>query len=164
MKAFSACVACLALIPLLAIGGCKKPAETSDQIAGTTFRKDGELTISGTDGQSKASFDIEIADTPDALRQGLMYRETMAPDQGMLFIMSDGTPQGFWMKDTYLPLDILFIDTDGVIFQIAENTVPFSEELIESTQVNTYTLELNAGTSQRMKLAAGDKIDWKRIK
>lgn len=152
------------LLLLLSLNACKKPIESSDIPSGTIFRKDGTLTIRSVNGAVKGSFDIEIAETSDAVRQGLKYRENMADKQAMLFIFDDQQAHDFWMQDTYMPLDMLFIDEGGKIFHIAENTVPFSEELVESTGLNKYTLEIKAGMARKLKITTGDKIDWERIK
>lgn len=152
------------LLILLSLNACKKPIESSEIPSSIIFRKDGTLTVTAPDGTVKGSFDIEIAETSDAVRQGLKYRETMADNQAMLFIFNDQQAHNFWMQDTYMPLDMLFIDERGKIFHIAENTVPFSEELVDSTGLNKYTLEVKAGTTQKLNLKTGDKIDWKRIK
>jgi len=66
------------------------------------------------------------------------------------------------MQDTYLPLDMLFINTDETIFQIHENAQPFSEERISPTQPNSYVLELNAGIAQKLNIETGDKISWQK--
>ena len=74
-----------------------------------------------------------------------MYRESMAENQGMLFDPEGASDTAFWMKNTYIPLDIIFIDINKRISYIVENTVPFSEELIEAPAIYRYVLELNAG-------------------
>jgi uncharacterized membrane protein (UPF0127 family) len=88
----------------------------------------------------------------------------MEPDQAMLFIFDGKQPYGFWMQDTYLSLDMLFIDEDGTIFQIEPDTPPFSEDLIQAQAVNKYTLEVLAGTCQRLGIEVGDRIAWERTK
>lgn len=157
----------LILLASAMILGSKCSKEPKDTQESSTiryeFRKDGELSILGEDGTVKASFDIEIVSRKDDLHRGLQFRESMLESQGMLFIFDGKQNYGFWMKDTYIPLDMLFIDYENKIFQIAEDTIPFSEELIEVEGYNLYTLEVNAGICKKYDIKNGDTITWKRI-
>ena len=149
---------CLAL----GFNGCKskpeeKPVET---IPGTEFRKDATLTITAPTGEVKATYEIEIADTENACTQGLMYRESMAENRGMLFDPKGLADTPFWMKNTYIPLDIIFIDKDKKIIQITENNTPFSEEMIAPMGSYRYVLELNAGQAAKHNLKIGDLVQW----
>jgi uncharacterized membrane protein (UPF0127 family) len=104
-------------------------------------------------------FAIEIADTPDERAQGLMFRETMAADAGMLFDYGfDQQGVAFWMKNTPLPLDMIFIRSDGTITQIAADTTPFSLEPVPSVLPVRFVLEVNAGTAKRLGLKPGDRL------
>ena len=143
---------------------CRPEAKMSDStpVPKHIFRKDGELVIKGPDGVAKGAFDIEIAESEEALQTGLKYRESMGPNQGMLFIFDGRQSYGFWMQDTYISLDMLFINYENKIFYIAEKTTPFSEDPIEPDGFNLYTLELNAGTCQKLNIQKGDTIEWKR--
>ena len=127
------------------------------------FRHDGVLRVLDSAGNLKATFRIEIATTEMELRQGLKFRDSMEDDQGMLFVFDGSEPRGFWMEDTYMPLDMLFIDYENTIFQIEENTEPFSTELIDAEGFNLYTLEVKAGTCAKHKITVGDKIEWERV-
>ena len=143
---------------------CRPEAKMSDSTPAPKhiFRKDGELVIKGPDGVVKGAFDIEIAESEEALQTGLKFRESMGPNQGMLFIFDGRQSYGFWVQDTYISLDMLFINYENKIFYIAENTTPFSEDPIEPDGFNLYTLELNAGTCQKLNIQKGDTIEWKR--
>ena len=156
------CVLC-AVLPIY---GCKResnpPGDSHKNSPVYSFRKDGELVVLDKNGTEKARFDIEIAEHEEALQRGLKYRETMADNQGMLFIFDGKQPYGFWMKDTYMPLDMLFIDYEQSIFQIARNSVPFNEEPIEPDGFNKYTLEIKAGMAEKFNIIEGDKVEWKR--
>jgi uncharacterized membrane protein (UPF0127 family) len=154
---------CLAIIAIVLLG-CHKEAPKDEPVGNIEFREDGSLRIESPQGLAKGNFSIEIAETENALHQGLKYRENMNDDQGMLFVFDGKVPYGFWMQDTYMPLDMLFIDESGVIFQIEENTTPFSEERIESMAVNKYTLELKAGMVDKHGIEPGDRIVWNRNK
>jgi|LSQX01.2.fsa_nt_gb uncharacterized membrane protein (UPF0127 family) len=154
----------IVLLILLSLGlaGCQKkdmePVETI--IEGTDFRLDAFLSITSESDAPKASYEVEIATTSKAAIQGLMYRESMAENQGMLFDPEGASDTAFWMKNTYIPLDIIFIDINKRISYIVENTVPFSEELIEAPAIYRYVLELNAGQTKKKELTIGDKIKW----
>jgi uncharacterized protein len=105
------------------------------------------------------SFEVELAITPEQRRQGLMFRERLDPDQGMLFDFGRTAPVTMWMRNTFIPLDMLFIDTRGVVVRIAENTEPRSRRHIESGQPVLAVLEVIGGTAARLGLAAGDRIE-----
>jgi len=104
------------------------------------------------------SFTVEWAVTPDERARGLMFRETMAPDHGMMFDFMVEEPVSFWMKNTPLALDIIFIHANGSVARIARNTVPFSERTIPSGVPVRYVLEVVAGTADRIGLAGGDRV------
>ena len=116
----------------------------------------GELVIET--GQAVHRFTIELAATPDERARGLMYRRSMPADHGMLFDFQSPQPVGFWMKNTPLPLDMLFIDAAGAIVQIAADTTPYSEAPIISQEPIRAVLELNAGTSARLGITPGAKV------
>lgn len=114
------------------------------------------LTIMSGDKSHK--FAVELALTHRQQMQGLMFRRSMAPDAGMLFVYRREEPTAMWMKNTFIPLDMLFIAADGKIARIAERTVPMSETVISSGGPVVAVLELNAGTASRLGLKPGDKI------
>jgi len=152
---------------VLGLSACKREPKSpeTDQTAesaipGTIFRKDGELSILAPDGNLRGSFGIELANTERTITQGLMYRESMASNQAMLFDPQGLSRNPFWMKNTYLPLDILFIDDERRIMHIAENTHPFSEETIQPGGIYRYVLEINAGLAHQLKLNIGDTLTW----
>ncbi|MFZ5834431.1 MAG: DUF192 domain-containing protein [Pseudomonadota bacterium] len=117
---------------------------------------DTPLAISTSKGSF--SFTVELADTPQSRASGLMHRRELAADAGMLFDFLKTAPVSMWMKDTLIPLDMLFISADGVIVNIAERTVPGSLTQIDSSGPVRAVLELNGGTSARLGISAGDKI------
>ncbi len=150
------------LLCLISLTACPKPLhDTQEQPEQQyKFTKDGSLTIQDAQGKQIGVFDIEIASTVVKRQIGLMYRESMEPNQGMLFEFDEVDTHGFWMKNTYLPLDMLFIDTDKNVAYIAENTVPFSEETVVPDKPVKYVLELNAGTAKKMNIQIGNKVTW----
>ena len=115
-----------------------------------------KLSIMTSDGT--VSFSVELALTPEDRASGLMFRRSMAADHGMLFRFERSRPVMMWMKNTPLPLDMLFIDDAGVVIRIAENTTPYSETIVASVGPVRYVLELNAGTAARKGIAAGDVV------
>jgi uncharacterized membrane protein (UPF0127 family) len=109
-------------------------------------------------GSSQYRFDVEIADDPAERAEGLMYRETLADNAGMLFLYPKPQPVQFWMKNTPLSLDIAFVRGDGTIARIAESTTPMSEELIPSGEPVVAVLEVKAGIMRQLGIVAGDRL------
>jgi uncharacterized membrane protein (UPF0127 family) len=87
-----------------------------------------------------------------------MFRSYLAPDHGMLFLYEEDRPVSFWMKNTLIPLDLLFADASGRIVRIAERTVPLSTELISSEEPVRAVLEVNGGTASRLQVKVGDRL------
>ncbi len=111
-----------------------------------------------TQNGKRYDFEVELATTLKEQRHGLMYRKHLAPDQGMLFENKPPKRAIMWMKNTYIPLDMLFVHADGRIVYIAENTEPMSEKLITSPFMVRYVLELAGGTTARLGLSLGDLV------
>lgn len=106
---------------------------------------------------------VEIADTPQKRSFGLMYRRDLPESHGMLFLFPREEPLSFWMKNTPLPLDIVFINTAHTIVSIAQNTTPFSEKPLPSGSPAQFVLEVNGGFCQRQGVTAGDRVDLPAI-
>jgi uncharacterized protein len=104
------------------------------------------------------NFEVELAITPEQRRQGLMFRESLDADQGMLFDFGDTVPVTMWMRNTLIPLDMLFIDADGRIARIVADTEPLSDAVIGSGDPVRAVLELAAGTSAELGIAVGDRV------
>jgi uncharacterized protein len=115
-----------------------------------------ELTIQTAAGPQK--FSIELALTDAQMEQGLMFRRSMAPDAGMLFDFKQPTPVTMWMKNTIIPLDMLFLDTSGKVIDIHERAVPYSTDIIASAMPSRYVIELNGGTVARLGIRLGDQV------
>ncbi len=124
--------------------------------------KHGELSFFSAEGKELARIDIEIAEDDLSREQGLMYRNEMAEHHGMLFVFEDEAFRSFWMKNTPLPLDIIFVDGQHRIITIHKNTTPFSEEEYRSSAPARYVVEVNAGFTDRFKIQVGDRIRWRR--
>ena len=115
-----------------------------------------ELTVS-TDAADHR-FEVEIADDPQERNRGLMFRREMARENGMLFDFGNEEPASFWMANTYIPLDMLFVKADGTIESIAERTTPLSKRSVRSKGPVRYVLEINGGLSDELGIQPGDKI------
>ncbi len=103
-------------------------------------------------------FTVEVADTEPAREKGLMFRKNLPAGQGMLFDFQREQEVSFWMKNTYIPLDMIFIQGDGRILRIAENTEPLSTTLIPSEGPVLAVLEVAGGTAHRLGIAPGDRV------
>ena len=119
-----------------------------------------DLTIATAAGPRL--FHVEIAATEPQREQGLMYRPAMAADSGMVFIYDHPQQVAFWMKNTVIPLDMVFIGGDGHIVSIHERAVPFSEEAIPSGPDAQDVLEVNGGTVARLGIRVGDLVTGRR--
>jgi uncharacterized membrane protein (UPF0127 family) len=108
------------------------------------------------------SFSVELASTGPALDRGLMYRRSLPAGQGMLFDFGSEQRITMWMKNTYLPLDMIFIGVDGRISRIAANTKPLSTSLISGGRAR-YVLEVNAGAARKLGIAVGDRVSHPAI-
>ena len=145
------CIAGALLVSALLVSALTSPAPADESLAKTT------VTIETSHGPAR--FTVEVADTEQRRENGLMYRTSLAPDAGMLFEF--GTPQqvSFWMKNTLIPLDMLFIGVDGHIANIAERTVPLSEAAIPSAGPVVSVIELNGGTADRLGITPGERVE-----
>ncbi|MEJ8474493.1 DUF192 domain-containing protein [Roseibium algae] len=146
-----AAVVCVGLITLFVAG-----AGTGIGAEGVADLPMEDLSIVSVEATHE--FKVEVASTDRQRAQGLMLRETMAGDHGMLFVFDAEGDRYFWMKDTPLSLDIIFADADGVIVRIAERTTPFSQKIIPSREAAMFVLELNAGQSEKLGISAGDRL------
>jgi len=115
-----------------------------------------QITINTSSGSN--DFMVEVASDPASQQRGLMFRRKLAPDAGMLFDFHKATSLSFWMKNTILPLDMIFIRSDGTISSIASNTVPFSTAPIPSSEPVRAVLEINAGRAHELGIHAGDRV------
>jgi uncharacterized membrane protein (UPF0127 family) len=109
-------------------------------------------------GETVHKFTVEIADTPDSIREGLMFRESLAPDAGMLFDFGEVRPAAMWMKNTLIPLDMLFMDGDGEVIAIARNAVPGSLRSLGPGVPVRAVLEIPGGRAKELGINPGDKV------
>jgi uncharacterized membrane protein (UPF0127 family) len=109
------------------------------------------------------SVDLEVASTPSAMERGLMYRTSLPEDSGMLFVFADDADHSFWMKNTLIPLDMLFIARDGRIVGIHPSAVPLSTAPISVGTPSALVLEVNGGWTARHGVRAGDRLEFRGV-
>ena len=109
-------------------------------------------------GQGNQTFSIEIADEPQEQARGLMFRPSMPADAGMLFIFDPPRPTSFWMRNTMIPLDMIFIDDTGAVDSIAERTDTYSEQVSSSQGDVRAVLEINGGLSRQLGIGPGTQV------
>lgn len=129
--------------------------------SGQSFKKEGELTfIDGESGNEIVTIDIEKAETAEEQEIGLMYRRSMEESQGMLFIGKEEEEKGFWMKNTYIALDIIYVNAAREIVSIGKYAKPHSTESIRSGAPAQYVVEVVAGFCDKYGIGVGDKISF----
>ena len=116
-----------------------------------------QVTIISRDGRETA-FQVEVADTPAKREMGLQYRRDLAPDRGMIFLFPQEEQLSFWMKNTPIALDMIFISADRKVVGIVENATPFSLDSRSVSGKSQYVLEINGGLSRRYGFQAGDNV------
>jgi len=176
LKSWSRLVFQLFIFSILSFGilqscGNEESSETSSTrkaLPGTAFEHEGNLYFGISDGENLDSgtveIKIEIAETEGAITQGLMNRTSMDFDKGMLFIFDDNRERSFWMKNTIISLDIIFIDINNKIVAIKERTTPYSEAQVTSNNIPAkYVLEVNAGFASKHGIQVGNEISFERI-
>ena len=136
------------IVALLALFGLLQPASAQARLE--------KLTIRSSSGVH--AFEVEVARTAEDRARGLMHRRYMPADRGMLFDFGVDGPVAMWMKDTFIPLDMLFIRKDGTIAYVAENTKPKSLDTIGITEPVLAVLELAGGTAKKKGIRPGDKV------
>jgi uncharacterized membrane protein (UPF0127 family) len=126
------------------------------------FKKQGEVYFQDKDKKLLKGIDVEIAETDESRHRGLMFREKMDENQGMLFIFDRNEPESFYMKNTLIPLDIIFITSKKEIIKIYKNTTPLSEKDLPSSKPIKYVVEVNGGFTEKYNIKEGDYIEWRR--
>ncbi len=152
------------LAALLLIVGCETQSATpptSTEEVNVPFRKDGTLDLVRGD-DTYLTLDIEIAEGDSAITRGLMQRTSMPDKSGMLFLMPEERVQSFWMSNTSISLDIIFINSEMEIVHMAKYTTPLSPESVPSVYPAAYVLEMIAGFTDTHGILEGDKVLWTR--
>jgi len=146
---------------------CKKSerAPASDKRYEVPFKKEGRLAFIKKDtNDTLIVIDIEIADNEEERTRGLMWRYSMPDGDGMLFVFGEESPLSFWMKNTYIPLDIVFVNKRYEIITIRQNTTPLDEMPIPSDKPAQYVVEVNAWFCARRRIKTGDGIGYVKVK
>ena len=117
------------------------------------------LTVTSANGRTHR-FIVEVARTPEQQANGLMNRQSLAPDRGMIFPYQTPRPASFWMKNTLIPLDMIFIREDGTIARIEAQTVPLSLEPVPSLEPVAAVLEIAGGRAAELGIQPGDRVRW----
>lgn len=126
------------------------------------FEQDGNLWLIDTVSKDTVQqLAIEISDDDYEVQTGLMYRESMEANQAMLFVFPEPGMHSFYMKNTLIPLDIIFIDENRQIVNIQKNAKPLDETSLPSEKPVQFVLEINAGLSDKWQLKPGDKVEWR---
>ena len=149
--------------------GCAQPEAdqpavedaSSESSVNIPFRNDGTLTIS-RDNEVYLTLEIEIADTDSSRNRGLMQRDGLPEDSGMWFIFDQESEQGFWMANTRMALDLIFVRSDGQIQSITKYVQPMRTETIPSNGHAQYVLEVEAGDSDTIGILEGDMVAFER--
>ena len=144
----------------IAIVSCKETVNPQVQTKDISFTKEGELTLLKADGTPIKTLDVEFAETDYERQTGLMYRKSMEDSQSMLFIFKSALPQNFYMKNTFIPLDIIYIDQHKKIVSFQKNAKPLNEEGLPSEVPAMYVLEIKAGLADAWNLEVGDRISF----
>jgi uncharacterized membrane protein (UPF0127 family) len=154
------------LLPILILTPLISCKESEKKIIKTTtveFKKEGSLQILQQETDSLlVRLDIEIADNEYETATGLMYRSSMEPEQGMLFVFEDVAMRSFYMKNTEFPLDIIFLDNEKRIASFQKNAQPYNETGLSSKVPAKYVLEVNAGMADKWSLNVGDRILYEK--
>lgn len=145
----------------IACAGCTPSAALSDDAEVGTSRATRTVPLEIHTAKGVIHFEVEVAATPQEQARGLMYRASLPERGGMIFPMTPPRFASFWMKNTYIPLDLIFIRTDGTISSIAAQAVPENLSPIESREPVAAVLEIAGGGAAAHGIAVGDRVSWK---
>ena len=158
MQGWAAIALALAACSPKAADGATKAASAAPVVHPVSGLPVVPLTV--THAGRRHAFRVEVARSDAEQAKGLMFRTSMGADEGMIFPMDPPRQAAFWMKNTVIPLDIVFIGVDHRILNIAANAVPYSEEPLPSAGKVSGVLELNGGRAAALGIGPGDKVEW----
>ncbi len=150
----------LLLLAIIVAGACNREQTATTPEFGV--RPDGRLAFLASDSTILHSINIEIADTRETRQRGLMERRGMRVDEGMLFIFPAPDMLSFWMRNTAMPLDIIFVDEGLNIVNIAQRTKPLSDQYIRATAPVQYVVEVRGGVTERFGITDAASVRWQR--
>ena len=169
VKAHTGAIAALAASAAVALlAGCSPVGAAQEAPSAPAAAEDARHPISGLRiidvavlrKNRRIVFKTELADDPEAQRRGLMYRTELSDDEAMLFPSERPEARGFWMKNTPLPLDIIFVGVDGRISNIAAMTVPYSTESVYSEGLTSAVFEIRGGLAEELGIVPGDRLEY----
>jgi uncharacterized membrane protein (UPF0127 family) len=154
----------IGLLLILLMAGCsgEKSGKKISPQPEISFRHDADVAVIRGENDTLARFKTEIADDYYERETGLMYRKQMKDDRAMLFVFPDEQVRYFYMKNTYIPLDIIYADGKMRIVSIAHNAVPLDETPLSSVKEAKYVLEIKGGLCERLGIAEGDRLNLKK--
>lgn len=148
----------IALVVLTGCSACKRSRPAPESAPTTDYYP---LRVQGKVGWH--TFRVELAVTPQDQARGLMYRSSMRKDVGMLFIFRSDSVKQFYMKDTYIPLDMIFVDKEGIVVGVVHRATPHTTTTRSVGVPSRYVLELNGGLARRLGIDKGKKVDLSTI-
>ena len=149
----------MALGLLAGLAACQPSAANTVELGSSPAGLE-QVPLTITSNGKEHRFTVEVARTAEEQAMGLMYRTKLAPDRGMIFPFASPAVASFWMRNTLIPLDMIFVRPDGSIANIAANTVPHSEEPVRSDGPVAAVLEIAGGRSAELGIKPGDKVKW----
>ena len=162
LAAFAGGAALVACSPQTQAGAASEPTESAPAPAASVHPVSGlaVIPLTVTSGDERIAFSVEVADTPEAQARGLMFRTELGDNEGMIFPYDGTRAQSFWMKNTPLPLDIIYIGPDRRISNIAAETEPYSLDPVYSVGPVLGVLELRGGRAAALGIEPGDLVEW----
>lgn len=148
-----------ALFAVGLLAACSSPQPVADNSAQVQAAPD-RLPVVIRSAKGTHRFDVEVAATPQEQEKGLMFRKALDADGGMLFPMDPPRTASFWMKDTLIPLDMLFVHTDGTIAFLKSEAQPYAREPVSAGVPVAAVLELRGGRAAELGIAEGDRVSW----
>ncbi|MCK5126563.1 MAG: DUF192 domain-containing protein [candidate division Zixibacteria bacterium] len=140
----------------------KPPTSPKGTYVAPQFKSQGELTLQRTDGTKTHVLEMEIADNPDERQTGMMKREKMDDNQAMLFIFDNEIIRSFWMSNTLVSLDIIFVNSNQEIVSIEKNAIPYDKSHYWSAEPARFVVEVVGGFCDEYNITSGDKVTWIR--
>lgn len=135
------------------LGGTKR-------VASRPAQKEEPQVILLPPGKNSVTVSVEVASNPETRQRGLMFREQLAPDEGMLFLFEEPQHLTFWMHNTYLPLDMIFINSNLTVIGVVENAAPLTDDSRSAPGLSQYVLEVNATFARRYGVGAGTRVKF----